>query len=203
MTHCPHHADPVPAAVKGLCRACYMRQRRAAQSGRAGRQRTGVNYTFALKHADAWLDRFHAKIDRKAANGCHEWTGSKNNGGYGVMHVADKTLLAHRLAFAFAGGDCMAAVVMHSCDNPSCVNPAHLSAGTQKANVADMDAKGRRNVGVSGSHLRDRSVHPRARAVVTPSGGFPSASLAADALGMSARTVQRHCERRDNGFRYA
>jgi hypothetical protein len=38
-------------------------------------------------------------------------------------------------------------VVLHTCDNPQCVNPSHLRVGSQAENVADMHAKGRGNVG--------------------------------------------------------
>ena len=43
------------------------------------------------------------------------------------------------------GHDLTGKVVMHSCDNPPCCNPAHLSVGTIADNVADMVAKGRQN----------------------------------------------------------
>lgn len=34
-------------------------------------------------------------------------------------------------------------VVMHSCDNRKCINPGHLSIGTQKDNMQDRSKKGR------------------------------------------------------------
>jgi len=58
---------------------------------------------------------------------------------------------AHRVAYAKAHGlhirDLDGMVVMHSCDNPSCVNPEHLFLGTQVENLTDMTNKGRRAVG--------------------------------------------------------
>lgn len=49
------------------------------------------------------------------------------------------------------------AVVMHTCDNPPCVNPAHLRVGTQADNLRDMFAKGR------GFRMPPGAAHPTAR----------------------------------------
>lgn len=77
------------------------------------------------------------------ATDCWHWVGNRNTLGYGVMPTGG---LAHRYACELFHGvlpDGM--VVMHSCDNPSCVNPDHLSIGTQADNIRDMERKGRAN----------------------------------------------------------
>lgn len=77
--------------------------------------------------------------------GCIEWTGYRNAYGYGQMTVGKASKKAHRVAWEVANGQAIPAgrVVMHACDNPACINPAHLSLGSLAENAADRDAKGR------------------------------------------------------------
>ena len=193
--------DRPDVVAKGMCKSCYMRSRRNARRGYAVQRRpNGYNEDGLIAAPQDWQDRF-AKFMRPMPSGCIEWTGAKTKGGYGVFTVVDVTVLAHRLSYRLMGND-NSQVVMHMCDNPSCCNPAHLIGGTYADNVADMDAKGRRVVSHA-NHLRDREAHPRAKPVVTPFGKFPSAALAADHCGVSARAIQKKCKECVEGYHYA
>lgn len=77
---------------------------------------------------------------------CWEWTGScgNTNGGYGLLVVEGKTWGAHRLSYALFNGELKEGmVIMHTCDNPCCVNPNHLKQGTTQENTRDAWEKGR------------------------------------------------------------
>ena len=81
---------------------------------------------------------------RLAENGCWEWVGYFGTGGYGMMGKDGKNVRVHRVSYeAYKGIIPKGMVVRHSCDNPACINPDHLTLGTQKDNVADRTARGR------------------------------------------------------------
>lgn len=89
-------------------------------------------------------ERFERHLDTSGA--CWLWTGSKNpNGGdYGRFRFRGKGALAHRASYQIYCGEIPDGMqVLHSCDNPPCVNPGHLFVGSQDDNIADMVAKGR------------------------------------------------------------
>jgi hypothetical protein len=78
---------------------------------------------------------------------CWEFQGAKNNIGYGMMRDGKKMRTTHRVSYEEHSQTKIPAglVVMHSCDNKCCVNPAHLSVGTHKDNSQDMISKNRHN----------------------------------------------------------
>lgn len=78
------------------------------------------------------------------SNGCHIWGLGRCKDGYGRLWLEGKTRRAHRVSYEqFIGEIPASLVVMHKCDNPACINPSHLSLGTQCENVNDMVSKGR------------------------------------------------------------
>lgn len=86
------------------------------------------------------------KLDRKAkrVNACWIWTGYRNDEGYGEMRMNKKRYKLHRLSYElFNGAIPEKALVCHSCDNPSCIEPTHLFLGNDKINSDDKIKKGR------------------------------------------------------------
>jgi hypothetical protein len=83
-------------------------------------------------------------VDRTDLLACWIWTGRRDRNGYGIIGFMARDRLAHRVAYALTFPEWDGKQnVLHRCDNPPCVNPAHLFLGSQADNVADMIAKGR------------------------------------------------------------
>lgn len=84
-------------------------------------------------------------------DGCWRWTRSITNKGYGqfgytgVVNGKRMTLQyqSHRAFAEMFGLDISQGLVLHSCDHPYCVNPAHIRIGTLQDNMDDKVARGR------------------------------------------------------------
>ena len=95
-------------------------------------------------------ERFWSKVDRSAGpEACWPWLGHRQKNGYGQFRMGNKRrVLAHRFAIGLTEiGDRKNGVAKHSCDNPSCCNPKHISPGTQAQNQAEKVQRGRSLVG--------------------------------------------------------
>ncbi len=97
-------------------------------------------------------EKFWDGVGRKTDAGCIEWKRGKSKRGYGkltgVVGNQRKSVRSHRFAYElFVGPIPDGLIVLHSCDNPSCINPLHLSIGTNDDNSKDMVAKGRQAYG--------------------------------------------------------
>ncbi len=95
-------------------------------------------------------NRFWSKILTGDINECWECVAmSLTKKNYGEFSINSKRIRAHRFSYQLFHNRLIKdnMVIMHICDNPLCVNPNHLSEGTQQENITDMCNKGRANGG--------------------------------------------------------
>ena len=113
-------------------------------------KKNGTTDSVKWTHASV-EERFWRNVNKDTGTDCWEWVGVSNRKGYGNISLGprlNKSEGAHRVSWKLHNKleIPVGMHVMHSCDNPKCVNPAHLSVGTPKQNHDDMVAKGRKRI---------------------------------------------------------
>lgn len=99
--------------------------------------------------------RFRSHVPNGEPDACWLWAGRIGPDGYGwftslEMFGHRRPVGAHRIAWMLANGPIAPRLlVCHHCDEPGCVNPAHLFIGSQLDNMRDAKAKGRLNGGAA------------------------------------------------------
>lgn len=127
-----------------MCYMHYTRVRKYGSPGGAERMTIAPEATPAERMAFVGWD--------VKESGCWEWRGKiQSSTRYGRVSLgvrANRQDYAHRVAWMLANGPIpRGGVVRHTCDNPPCVNPAHLLIGTRQDNIQDMVDRRRHNHG--------------------------------------------------------
>lgn len=103
-------------------------------------------------YSAADVNRFWRCVNIRGPDDCWEWTKHRNRDGYGQISIQKKHEVASRVSYQILYGRISKdKIILHTCDNPPCVNPNHLWAGTHADNMRDMSRKGR---AAGGRHQR-------------------------------------------------
>lgn len=142
---------------------------------------------------DKDVARFWSKVPNRPEDpsACWEWAGGRYPNGYGQFYIGRAAMGAHRFV---CSGVLPGQVAMHLCDNPPCVRPSHLRAGSYSDNTVDADEKGRRRFRTGADHPLSKLTEEAVRFILT----HPEITQAALAhrFGVSEAAVQQARERR-------
>lgn len=129
-----------PSRTRGWCGPHYQRWRRTGSETGGGPSIIGRHAT-----ADQRLRNIGWTV---TAAGCWEWKGATKDGGYGKLGYKGKIVLAHRLSYeTYVGPIPNGHFILHSCDNPPCINPEHLAPGDHAENMDQMTTRNRSTTG--------------------------------------------------------
>ena len=136
-------------------------------------------------------DRFWEKVAKGDESSCWTWKAGRLTFGYGAFRVNGVSMGAHVVSWELANGPVPHGMhVLHRCDNPACVNHAHLFLGTQVDNNRDRDEKGRRRCGVGERHRRAVLTEPQVLAIrANPPTSYKDALAMAKELGVTYTAV--------------
>lgn len=141
----------------------------------------------------SFRDRFWEKVDVRGADECWEWRAHRKVTGYGQFTISKGVFAtASRVSLALSGvvlreGE----AACHRCDNPPCVNPAHLFAGTQVVNTLDCVEKGRANRASGTDHPSARLDHEAVRRIRSADLRFGDMTRLAREYGVSLTSIRR------------
>lgn len=165
----------LPAIKKLLCDTHY--QRFMAHGDQ--------NYIKGSKGNDA--ERFEFYIERVTEAGCWIWMAGLTSYGHGEFSLQGGKVSAHRYSYIKSNGRHKKGMqINHICNVPSCVNPAHLYAGSHQDNMDDMVNAGRQ---VKGERQHSAKLN-RADVVEIRNSGLSQASLARK-YGVTHRAIMK------------
>lgn len=123
--------------------------------------------------------------------GCMEWKGAVNKDGYAACNAYGlfRSQALHREVHRLCNGE-SPKVVMHTCDNPKCINPKHLVSGTPATNLRDKLIKGRQAKGEKNGRAKLNTAKVLALREMQKTQGATYKELS-DYFGVSVSTVGR------------
>jgi hypothetical protein len=132
------------------------------ERARYGRGYCNLHYQRWRSHGDPTVkktmrnepvtERFWSKVSKAEADACWPYTANTTKLGYGMFYLDGRNHPAHRVAFLLTHGRWPQPHCLHSCDNPPCCNPTHLSEGTHQENMHQMIERDRRVSPAGESH---------------------------------------------------
>ena len=134
------------------------------------------------------VEAFFKRVEKHGENDCWPWAGYQKRGPknpmpYGVLGWKGKQSRAHRVAFELANGEIPEGMmVLHTCDNTLCCNPAHLYLGNHAQNMRDMvDRQRRKGTGAGSSNGRSKLTQEQVAEIraLYASGGLSQDKIAA------------------------